>query len=106
MNLSKNAPLSIEMQRAVLADQAVIKNDNFTSSESFDVEAEYVDHEEVALDVDAVSEAKQRARIVEHITNSKDLASLEQVKSNVDPENDLDLFTLYDDKARELKSKK
>jgi len=85
MNLSKNAPLSIEMQRAVLADQAVIKNDNFTSSESFDIETEYVDHEEVALDVDAVSETKQRARIVEHIANAKDLASLEQVKANVDP---------------------
>lgn len=106
MNLSKNAPLSIEMQRAVLADQAVIKNDNFTSSESFDVETEYVDHEEVALDVDAVSESKQRARIVEHIANAKDLASLEQVKANVDPAEDLDLFTMYDDKARELKGKK
>jgi len=106
MNLSKNAPLSIEMQRAVLADQAVIKNDNFTSSESFDVETEYVDHEEVVLDVDAVSEAKQRARIVEHIANAKDLASLEQVKANVDPEQDLDLFTMFDDKARELKAKK
>jgi len=108
LHLSKDAPLSTSVQKALISDQAVIKNDRFANSneETVDVEAEYVDHQEVALDVDAVSEAKQRARIVEHITNAKDLASLEQVKSNVDPENDLDLFTLYDDKARELKSKK
>lgn len=107
LNLSKNAPLSIEMQRAVVSDQAVIKNDNFVNStETFDVETEYVDHQEVPLDVEAVNEAKQRARIVEHIANAKNLDSLEQVRVNVDPETDLDLFTLYDDKARELKGKK
>lgn len=108
LHLSKDAPLSTSVQKALISDQAVIKNDKFANSneETVDVETEYVDHQEVALDVDAVSEAKQRARIVEHITNAKDLASLEQVKSNVDPEMDLDLFTLYDDKARELKSKK
>jgi len=108
LHLSKDAPLSTSVQKALISDQAVIKNDRFANSneETVDVEAEYVDHQEVALDVDAVSEAKQRARIVEHITNSKDLASLEQVKSNVDPENDLELFTMYDDKARELKGKK
>jgi recombination protein RecT len=107
LNLSKNAPLSIEMQRAVVSDQAVIKNDNFVNSnETFDVETEYVDHQEVALDVEAVNEAKQRARIVEHITNAKNLDSLEKVRVNVDPESDLELFTLYDDKARELKNKK
>jgi recombination protein RecT len=108
LHLSKDAPLSTSVQKALISDQAVIKNDRFANSneETVDVEAEYVDHQEVALDVDAVSEAKQRARIVDHIANAKDLASLEQVKSNVDPEMDLDLFTLYDDKARELKSKK
>lgn len=108
LHLSKDAPLSTSVQKALISDQAVIKNDKFVNSneETVDVETEYVDHQEVTLDVDAVSEAKQRARIVDHITNAKDLASLEQVKSNVDPENDLDLFTLYDDKARELKSKK
>lgn len=107
LNLSKNAPLSIEMQRAVVGDQAVIKNDKFANSNDVvDVETEYVDHQEVALDVEAVSEAKQRARVVEHIENAKDLATLEQVKSNVDPEQDFDLFTLYSDKAKELKPKK
>jgi len=108
LHLSKDAPLSTSVQKALISDQAVIKNDKFANSteETVDVETEYVDHQEVALDVEAVSEAKQRARIVEHIANAKDLASLEQVKSNVDPEVDLDLFTMYDDKARELKGKK
>jgi len=108
LHLSKDAPLSTSVQKALISDQAVIKNDKFANSteETVDVETEYVDHQEVALDVEAVSEAKQRARIVEHIANAKDLASLEQVKSNVDPTEDLDLFTMYDDKARELKGKK
>jgi recombination protein RecT len=108
LHLSKDAPLSTSVQKALISDQAVIKNDKFVNSneETVDVETEYVDHQEVPLDVDAVSEAKQRARIVEHISNAKDLTSLEQVKSNVDPETDLDLFTMYDDKVRELKSKK
>jgi recombination protein RecT len=108
LHLSKDAPLSTSVQKALISDQAVIKNDKFANSteETVDVETEYVDHQEVPLDVEAVSEAKQRARIVEHIANAKDMASLEQVKSNVDPETDLGLFTLYDDKARELKGKK
>ena len=103
-----DAPLSTSVQKALISDQAVIKNDKFANSneDTVDVETEYVDHQEVALDVEAVSEAKQRARIVEHIENAKDLASLEQVKANVDPTEDLDLFTMYDDKARELKGKK
>ena len=108
LHLSKDAPLSTSVQKALISDQAVIKNDNFVNSneQTVDVETEYVDHQEVALDVDAVNEAKQKARIIEHIKNAKNLDSLEQVRVNVDPESDLDLFTLYDDKARELKSKK
>lgn len=108
LHLSKDAPLSTSVQKALISDQAVIKNDNFVNSneQTVDVETEYVDHQEVALDVDAVNEAKQRARIVEHITNAKNLDSLEKVRVNVDPESDLELFTLYDDKARELKNKK
>ena len=108
LHLSKDAPLSTSVQKALISDQAVIKNDKFVNSneQTVDVETEYVDHQEVPLDVEAVNEAKQRARIVEHIANAKSLDSLEKVRVNVDPETDLDLFTLYDDKARELKSKK
>lgn len=46
LNLSKNAPLSIEMQRAVLADQSVIKNFDPSNEDTLDVETEYVDNNE------------------------------------------------------------
>lgn len=48
LNLSKNAPLSIEMQKAVTSDQAIIKSDSFIENpeniETIDVE--YVDNDE------------------------------------------------------------
>ena len=108
LHLSKDAPLSTSVQKALISDQAVIKNDKFANSteETVDVETEYVDHQEVPLDIDAVNETKQRARIVEHIANAKDLTALEQVKSNVDPESDFDLFIMYEDRVKELKGKK
>jgi recombination protein RecT len=106
LNLSKNAPLSIEMQKAVTSDQAVIKSDSFVHEETVDVETQYVDNEETALNHEEVSEAKQRARIIEHISNSKTIESLEQVKQFVSPEEDFDLFTMYSDKQKELKPKK
>ena len=108
LNLSKNAPLSIEMQRAVVADQAVIKNDNFSqTTETVDVETEYVDHQEVALDHKEVSNAKERARVVEHISGSKTVEELQQVKSLINAEEDYELFIEYSDKEKELaKTKK
>ena len=45
LNLSKNAPLSIELQRATLADQAVIKEfDPNKTEDSVIIEADYVDN--------------------------------------------------------------
>lgn len=105
LNLSKNAPLSIEMQRAVVSDQAVIKNDNFVNNESVEVETQYVDHEEVALDVAEVNEIKQRERIIKHIENAKDLETLEKCLSGISND-DMDLIVLYDDKKRLLSKKK
>jgi len=104
LNISKNGPLSIEMSKAVIADQAVIKNDNFINNETIDVDTDYVDNQETALDVDSVNEAKQRANVIEHIQDSTTIKQLEQVKKMVDPEVDLDLFTIYDDKLRSLKA--
>lgn len=46
MNLSKNAPMSIELQRAFITDQAVIKNYEPGSEDTLDVETEYVDNNE------------------------------------------------------------
>jgi len=67
LNLSKNGPLSIEMQRAVLVDQSVIKSDTFVEEpETLDITSEYVDNnetkeEKVANKKEAVKEAKQAA---------------------------------------------
>ena len=105
LNLSKNAPLSIEMQRATLADQSVIKNDNFTNQEMIDIETNYVDNEEAILDIDEVNNNKERLRIEEWIKNSKTIEELEKCESGISIE-DLDLAVMYDDKKRELKPKK
>lgn len=106
LHLSKDAPLSTSVQKALVSDQAVIKNDNFTNEETVDVEAQYVDNEEAALDYAQVSEAKQRQRIVEHIQSVKTIADLEKIKEHVDPELDFDLFTMYSDRKKELTPKK
>lgn len=50
----------------------------------------------------AISEEKERYRIIEGINNSKSKEELSQFK-NLIPEEDLDLYTIYSDKERELK---
>jgi|GEM_PF-197896 len=65
LNLSKNGPLSIEMQKAVLADQSVIKSDSFVDEpETLDIEPEYIDNqdqpkEDVVADKKAVMKAQK-----------------------------------------------
>jgi len=105
LNLSKNAPLSIEMQKAVVSDQAVIKNDNFVSGETVDIETQYVDNEEVALDVSAVNETKERERVKTHIEKAKSVEDLEKCLPAI-ADDDEELVILYADKKRELTAKK
>jgi recombination protein RecT len=105
LNLSKNAPLSIEMSKAVISDQAVIKNDNFVSGETVDIETQYADNEEVALDVSAVNGAKERQRVEKHIEDSKSIEQLEKCLPGIS-DDDFDLMVKYDDKKRELTAKK
>lgn len=105
LNLSKNAPLSIEMQRAVVSDQAVIKNDNFTKDEgAIEVDAQYVDHEEVPLDVTAVSETKERERVLKHIEKSKSIEELEKCLPGI-ADDDIETYDLYQAKKKELTKK-
>lgn len=59
LHLAKNAPLSSSMQKAIVSDQAVIKNDNFTNEETVDIDTEYVDNETLSLDLSAVAERKE-----------------------------------------------
>ena len=105
LHLSKDAPLSTSVQKALVSDQAVIKNDNFTHQETVDVETHYVDNSEVTLDVTAVNENKERERIIEHISNSKTIEELEKCLAGIS-DDDMDLIVMYHDKKRELKPKK
>ena len=105
LNLSKNAPLSIEMQRAVVSDQAVIKNDNFAKEEGVvDVETQYVDHEEVTIDVSAVNVAKEKERITKHIEKSKSIEELEKCLPGIE-DDDIELYDLFQAKKKELTKK-
>ncbi len=88
--LSKYAPLSVEMQKAMVVDQSIIKDDNGSN-------VEYIDHEDVTIDKDA-----QRIRLlIETSTSAKDLnSSLEGVQLNDE------LTDLYNDKLTELSNGK
>jgi recombination protein RecT len=105
LNLSKNAPLSIEMQRAVVSDQAVIKNDNFTKEEgAIEVDAQYVDHEEVTIDVSAVNVTKERERVIKHIEKSKSIEELDKCLPGIE-DDDIELYDLFQAKKKELTKK-
>ena len=69
------------------------------------LEVQYVDHEEVALDVTAVNENLQRERIIKHIEDSKTLEQLTECLPGIS-DDDLDLIIMYDDKKKELTPKK
>jgi recombination protein RecT len=105
LHLSKDAPLSTSVQKALVSDQAVIKNDNFVNNETVDIETQYVDNEEVPLDVTAVNKNLQRERIVKHIEESKTLEQLSECLVGIS-DDDMDLIVMYDDKKRELTPKK
>lgn len=61
LNLSKNGPLSVEMQKAVLADQAVITNDSFVENKTVDIPTEYVDNPEPTK-IETVEDKKEAVR--------------------------------------------
>lgn len=108
LNLSKNAPLSIEMQRASISDQAVIKNFDASDENTLDIETEYIDNQEVSLDVDAVSTRKAIVRLQEEIKKATTIEQLEKCKPGLKSDDELyfEVIVQYDDKLRELKAKK
>ena len=89
--LSKYAPLTTQMQKAQLADQAVITGED---------EYQYVDNEKLLPE--EVSAEKEREKIKKHIENAKTIEELKQL----DPENinDKALFDPYDIKKKELEN--
>ena len=84
--LSKFAPLSIEMQRAVITDQAVIKNFE-------DAEVTYVDNEVPAID-------KEQERIMLLIQDATTVSELEKIGGSVP----LELLDFYTAKLDDLKA--
>lgn len=82
--LSKFAPLSIEMQKAVIVDQSVINN-----AETEDVS--YVDHDEPVID-------KIAERVVIMIEEAQTIVELEALKSKVGEEQ----LPLYKEKLKAL----
>lgn len=105
LHLSKDAPLSTSVQKALVSDQAVIKNDNFTNEETVDIETQYVDNEIVHVDHEEVSEAKQRERVVKHIENSTSIEQLKQCASAIADE-DIELYDMYKAKEKSLSKTK
>lgn len=94
LNLAKYAPLSIEMQKAILTDQSVV---NDFEGQNVD----YVDNEVEVLDVEAVSEQKERERVKEWIENSTSEAELSMLNGRCDtPE----LMEAYENKLKTFKT--
>lgn len=71
--LSKFAPLSVEMQRAVISDQSVIKD-----WEGSDVE--FVDNERVILNPEEVAAAEERKRFKDFIESAKTVKKLREAE--------------------------
>lgn len=86
--LSKYAPLSIDMQRAVISDQAVVNDWE-------GVEIDYVDNKPLKLEEN--KQAKEEERITDWIENAKTIDQLEQVKGEVGNYNLLDLYKVKHD---------
>lgn len=97
--ISKYAPLSVEMQKAVVVDQAIIN----------DVDAKdvtYVDHTEVIVSPELVAETSERERIIKHISNSVSIGQLREVSTEIDPSEDKELSDIFDAKLNELSQAK
>jgi len=91
LNLSKNGPLSVEMQRAIVSDQAVIKD-----SDTLDVE-----YEDNKLPENPVID-KEVERLRMMIGDAETLKELKDLEKHVPDE----LLDMYNEKAVQLASKK
>ncbi len=88
LHLSKDAPLSTSVQKAIVSDQAVIKNDNFTQEDTVDIDAEYVDNDDTnRINPEKISEEKENKRVLDHISNAKNISELENCSKKISPEN-------------------
>lgn len=91
--LSKYAPLSVEMQRAVITDQSVIND-----AETMDVS--YIDN--TTQSIEEVNDDKEKQRLIDFINNAKTAKELKDAIGN-DILEKYDLLDLYDFKLQNLK---
>jgi recombination protein RecT len=85
--LSKFAPLSVDMQRAVVTDQAIV-NDYETE------DVTYIDNEPVVID-------KEAERIELMISDATTISELENIKPHIKPNQ----FDMYEDKLKSIQKK-
>lgn len=93
LNLSKNAPLSVEMQKATVADQAVI-NDPETE------DMEYVDAQISTVEKSDINKEEERIGLM--IQDCESIGDLEKIKTHCDTET---LRELWEDKVIEISEK-
>jgi len=92
LNLSKNAPLSVEMQKAVTVDQAAIKNEEAT-------DVDYVD----VTEPEKLNENEEESRILAFINDCDSLVSLAVIEKDI-PEASQKIKTAIADKKKKLKA--
>jgi recombination protein RecT len=86
--LSTYGPLSVEVQKAIDVDQAVIKNEDGS-------ELEYVDHEEIKVNPES-------ERLISLITDASTLEELEAYQDAVNSLEDEEVRAAYQDKYMDL----
>lgn len=96
--LAKYAPLSIEMQKAVIVDSSIINDADAT-------DVTYIDNSEIRTDARLLADAKERERIKDHILKSKTQKQLSEVAKSFENE-DTELFDMYNEKYLELEVSK
>ena len=89
---SGDAPLSVEMQKAVMTDQSVIHNVEGT-------EVEYIDNQPDVADPELSDKEKELQRIASFIANAMTVEQLELVDEHV---YDFGLVEMYESRKQEL----
>lgn len=89
---SGEAPLSIEMQKVVIADQSVIKNPET-------MEVEYVDN--TPLSIEDQNKIAERNSLIDFIRKAKDTEGLELLEVEIDRSDD-ELVMIFEEKKKEL----
>lgn len=89
---SGEAPLSIEMQKVVIADQSVIKN-------AETMEVEYVDN--TPLSIEDQNKIAERNSLIDFIRKAKDTEGLEMLEVEIDRSDD-ELVMIYEEKKKEI----